>query len=92
MPAAFATGDVKVNDFSATIQVGMYLYIYILMVALPETLLIGNGQFKNVETGAITHSTLNVTTVHNFGKAGGYDVTLTVWGPTVKIHLQSQLI
>ncbi len=49
-------------------------------------------QFKNEETGAITHSTANVTTVHTFGKPGVYDVTLKYGGPKVTIHSQSQLI
>jgi PKD repeat protein len=84
MPAAFATGDVKVNDFSASNTSGnVPLHIY-FNGSVTGNVTNWQWQFKNVGTGAITHSTANVTTVHTFGKSGVYDVTLAVWGPNGK--------
>ena len=37
--------------------------------------------FENIGTGAPTYSGSNITTHHNFGKPGIYNVTLNTWGP-----------
>jgi PKD repeat protein len=84
MPAALATGNVKVNDFSASNTSGnIPLHVY-FNGSVTGDVTNWQWQFKNVGTGAITHSTANVITVHTFGKPGAYDVTLTVWGPNGK--------
>jgi PKD repeat protein len=84
MPAALATGNVKVNDFSATNTSGNVPLRVTFNGSVTGDVTNWQWTFKNVETGTITHSTLNVTAVHKFGKPGVYDVGLTVWGPTGK--------
>lgn len=87
IPAALATGNVKVNDFSASNTSGKVpLHVYFNGNATGDVTN-WQWQFKNEETGAITHSTANVTTVHTFGKPGVYGVNLTVWGSTGKDSL-----
>ena len=79
---ALATGDVKVNDFSATVTNGVApLHVY-FTGNVTGTVTNWHWKFVNEGTGTTTYSSANVTAVHNFEKPGVYDVTLSVWDPS----------
>jgi len=81
-PTALATGDVKINDFSATVTSGTIpLHVY-FTGNVTGNVTNWHWKFTNEGTGNITYSSANVTAVHNFGKPGVYGVTLDVWGPS----------
>jgi PKD repeat protein len=81
MPTALAAGDVKINDFSATVTNGIApLHVYFTGNVTGDVTN-WHWKFTNEGTGNITYSNANVTAVHNFGMPGVYDVKLTVWGP-----------
>jgi PKD repeat protein len=78
--ALAATGDVKINDFNATVTSGpIPLQVHFTgNVSGPVT---GwHWKFINEGTGEIHYSTENVTAFHIFGKPGTFDVQLYVWG------------
>jgi len=81
MPTALATGDVKVNDFTASVTNGnVPLHVY-FTGNVTGNITNWHWKFQNEQTGNITYSSANVTAVHIFGKPGTYDVTLDAWGP-----------
>jgi len=50
-------------------------------VMSPVKLRLGVGYFENIGTCATTYNGSKITTHHNFGKPGIYNVALKVWGP-----------
>jgi PKD repeat protein len=81
MPTALAAGDVKINDFTATVTSGnVPLHVY-FTGNVTGTVTNWHWKFTNEQTGLTTTSTANVTTVHNFLKPGVFDVQLDVFGP-----------
>ena len=81
MPTALATGDVKINNFSASVTNGTVpLHVY-FTGNVTGNVTNWHWKYTNEETGNTTYSSANVTAVHIFAKPGMYNVTLTVWGP-----------
>jgi len=81
IPTALATGDVKVNDFSASVTNGTVpLHVY-FTGNVTGNITNWHWKFTNEGTGNATYSNENITAVHNFTTPGIYDVNLTVWGP-----------
>jgi PKD repeat protein len=81
MPTALAAGNVKINDFSANVTNGTIPLHTRFTGDATGNVTIWRWIFVNEGTGATTFSGANITTHHNFGKPGVYDVTLKVWGP-----------
>jgi len=81
MPTALAAGNVKINDFSANVTNGTIPLHTRFTGDVTGNITIWRWIFVNEGTGATTFSGANITTHHNFGKPGVYDVTLKVWGP-----------
>src|SRR5665647_514521 len=81
MPTALASGNVKINDFSANVTNGTIPLNTRFTGDVTGTITTWRWIFVNEGTGATTVSGANITTHHNFGKPGVYDVTLKVWGP-----------
>ena len=81
MPTALASGNVKINDFSANVTNGTIPLHTRFTGDVTGTVTTWRWIFVNEGTGATTVSGANITTHHNFGKPGVYDVTLKVWGP-----------
>jgi PKD repeat protein len=78
---AAATGDVKINDFTASVTSGnVPLHVY-FTGNVTGTVTNWHWKFTNEQTGLTTTSTANVTAVHNFLKPGVFDVQLNVVGP-----------
>lgn len=78
---ASAVGDVKINDFTASVTSGnVPLHVY-FTGNVTGTVTDWHWKFTNEGTGNVTYSRANVTAVHNFGKPGIYDVQLKVFGP-----------
>ena len=81
MPTALATGDVKVNDFTASVTNGnVPLHVY-FTGNVTGNITNWHWKFTNEGTGNVTYSSANVTAVHYFDTSGIFDVKLTVWGP-----------
>lgn len=81
IPTVSAVGDVRIIDFSATETNGTVpLHVY-FTGNVTGNVTNWHWKFQNIDTGNITYSSTNVTTVHIFGKPGLYNVTLDVWGP-----------
>jgi PKD repeat protein len=78
--ALAATGDVKINDFNASVTSGTIpLHVnFDSNVSGPVTYY--HWKFINEETGEVHYSTENVTAFHIFGKVGTFDVQLFVLG------------
>ena len=81
MPTALAAGNVKINDFSANVTNGTIPLHTRFTGDATGNITIWRWIFVNEGTEATTFSGANITTHHNFGKPGVYDVTLKVWGP-----------
>ena len=81
MPTALASGNVKINDFSANVTNGTIPLHTRFTGDVTGTVTTWRWIFVNEGTGATTVSGANITTHHNFGKPGVYDITLKVWGP-----------
>ena len=81
IPTAMATGDVKINDFTATVTSGV-LPLHVYFTGDVSGAVTGwHWKFTNEGTEAIHYSSANVTAVHTFQKPGVFDVQLDVWGP-----------
>jgi PKD repeat protein len=81
MPTALAAGNIKINDFSANVTNGTIPLHTRFTGDVTGNVTTWRWIFVNEGTGATTFSGANITTHHNFGKPGVYDVTLKVWGP-----------
>jgi PKD repeat protein len=81
MPTALAEGNVKIIDFSANVTSGTIPLHTRFTGDVTGDVTTWRWIFQNEGTGATTFSGANITTHHNFGKPGIYDVTLKVWGP-----------
>ena len=81
MPVALAAGNVKINDFSANVTNGTLPLHTRFISDVTGNVTSWRWIFENIGTGATTYSGSNITTHHNFGKPGIYNVTLNVWGP-----------
>ena len=81
MPASLAAGNIKINDFSANVTNGTIPLHTRFTGEVTGNVTSWRWIFENEGTGAITYSGSNITTHHNFGKPGIYNVTLNVWGP-----------
>ena len=81
MPAALAAGNIKINDFSSNITNGIIPLHTRFTGDVTGNVTSWRWIFENIGTGATTYSGSNITTHHNFGKPGIYNVTLNVWGP-----------
>ena len=81
MPATSAVGNVKINDFSANVTNGTIPLHTRFIGDVTGNVTSWRWIFENIGTGATTYSGSNITTHHNFGKPGIYNVTLNVWGP-----------
>ena len=81
MPVASAAGNVKINDFSANVTNGTLPLHTRFIGDVTGNVTSWRWIFENIGTGATTYSGSNITTHHNFGKPGIYNVTLNVWGP-----------
>src|ERR1035437_9223129 len=81
MPVALAAGNVKINDFSANVTNGTLPLHTRFIGDVTGNVTSWRWIFENIGTGATTYSGSNITTHHNFGKPGIYNVTLNVWGP-----------
>ena len=78
---ASAVGDVKINDFTASVTSGnVPLHVY-FTGNVTGKVTDWHWKFTNEGTGNVTYSRANATAVHNFGKPGIYDVQLKVFGP-----------
>lgn len=78
---ASATGDVKINDFTASVTNGnVPLHVY-FTGNVTGNITNWHWKFTNEGTGNVTYSSANVTAVHYFESPGIFDVKLTVWGP-----------
>jgi PKD repeat protein len=80
MPTALAVGDVKINDFAASVTSGnipLHVYFTGNVTGIATN---WHWKFTNEQTGLTTTSTANVTAVHNFLKPGIFDVQLNVSG------------
>ena len=81
IPTASAIGDVKIIDFSVTNTNGTVpLHVY-FTGNVTGNVTNWHWMFQNIDTGNITYSSANVTTVHTFERPGVYNVTLNIWGP-----------
>jgi len=81
MPAVLALGNVKINDFSANVTNGTIPLHTRFTGDVTGYVNTWRWIFENTETGATTYSGSRITTHHNFGKPGTYNITLKVWGP-----------
>ena len=81
MPAYLAAGNIKINDFSANVTNGTIPLHTRFTGDVTGNVTSWRWIFENEGTGATTYSGSNITTHHNFGKPGIYNVTLNVWGP-----------
>ena len=81
MPAVLAAGNIKINDFSANITNGTIPLHTRFTGDVTGNVTSWRWIFENIGTGATTYSGSDITTHHNFGKPGIYNVTLNVWGP-----------
>ncbi len=81
MPAALATGNVKIKDFSANVTSGKIPLYTRFTGDVIGNVTTQRWRFENIGTGATTYSGSKITTHHNFKKPGIYDVTLKVQGP-----------
>ena len=81
MPVALAAGNVKINDFSANVTNGTLPLHTRFISDVTGNVTSWRWIFENIGTGATTYSGSNITTHHNFGKPGIYNVKLNVWGP-----------
>ena len=81
MPASLAAGNIKINDFSANVTNGTIPLHTRFTGEVTGNVTSWRWIFENEGTGATTYSGSNITTHHNFGKPGIYNVTLNVWGP-----------
>ena len=81
MPAVLAEGNIKINDFSANVTNGTIPLHTRFIGDFTGNVTSWRWIFENIGTGATTYSGSNITTHHNFGKPGIYNVTLNVWGP-----------
>ncbi len=81
MQVASAAGNVKINDFSANVTNGTLPLHTRFIGDVTGNVTSWRWIFENIGTGATTYSGSNITTHHNFGKPGIYNVTLNVWGP-----------
>jgi PKD repeat protein len=80
MPPVLASGNVKIKDFSANATNGTIPLHTRFIGDVTGNVTSWRGIFENIGTGATTYSGSNITTHHNFGKPGIYNVTLNVWG------------
>src|SRR5271157_5710697 len=80
MPAVLAEGNIKINDFSANVTNGTIPLHTRFIGDITGNVTSWRWIFENIGTGATTYSGSNITTHHNFGKPGIYNVTLNVWG------------
>ena len=80
MPASLAAGNIKINDFSANVTNGTIPLHTRFTGDVTGNVTSWRWIFENEGTGATTYSGSNITTHHNFGKPGIYNVTLNVWG------------
>ncbi len=81
MPAVLAAGNLKINDFSANVTNGTIPLHTRFTGDVTGNITSWRWIFENIGTGATTYSGSNITTHHNFGKPGIYNVTLNIWGP-----------
>ena len=81
MPTALADGTVKINDFSSNVTNGTISVHTRFIANVTGNITYWRWYFVNMGTGATTVSGTNITTHHNFGKVGVYNVTLFVYGP-----------
>lgn len=81
MPTALATGNIKINDFSSNVTNGTIPVHTRFTANVTGNITYWRWSFINIGTGATTVSGANITTHHNFGKVGVYNVTLFVYGP-----------
>ncbi len=81
MPAALAAGNIKINDFSSNVTNGTIPLYTRFTGDVTGNVTSWRWIFENEVTGATTYSGSSITTHHNFGKPGIYNVTLNVWGP-----------
>jgi PKD repeat protein len=81
MPAYLAAGNIKINDFSANVTNGTIPLHTRFTGDVTGNVTSWRWIFENEGTGATTYSGSNLTTHHNFGKPGIYNVTVNVWGP-----------
>jgi len=81
MPAVLASGNVKINNFSANVTNGTIPLHTRFTGDVTSHVTTWRWIFENIGTGATTYSGSKITTHHNFGKPGIYNVTLKVWGP-----------
>src|SRR5208283_3153817 len=81
MPAALAAGNIKINDFSANVTNETIPLHTRFIGDVTGNVTSWRWIFENIGTGATTYSGSNITTHHNFGKPGIYNVTLNTWGP-----------
>src|ERR1039458_3983524 len=84
MPVALAAGNVKINDFSANVTNGTLPLHTRFIGDVTGNVTSWRWIFENIGTGATTYSGSNITTHHNFGKPGIYNVILKVQGPNGK--------
>jgi PKD repeat protein len=81
IPTALASGNIKINDFSANVTNGTLPLHTEFTSDVTGNATTWRWEFHNIGTGATTYSSSHPSTHHNFGKPGVYDVTLKVWGP-----------
>ena len=81
MPVFLAAGNVKIHDFSTNVTYGTLPLHTRFIGDVTGNVTSWRWIFENIGTGATTYSGSNITTHHNFGKPGIYNVTLNVWGP-----------
>jgi len=81
MPAVLAAGNIKINNFSANVTNGTIPLHTRFTGDVTGNVTSWRWIFENIGTGATTYSGSDITTHHNFGKPGIYNVTLNVWGP-----------
>lgn len=80
MPTALASGDIKINDFSANVTNGTVPLHTYFTGNVTGNITNWHWKFTNTGTNVTTYSNANITVVHTFGKPGSYNITLTVWG------------
>ena len=81
MPAVLAEGNIKIKDFSANVTNGTIPLHTRFIGDVAGNVTSWRWIFENIGIRATTYSGSNITTHHNFGIPGNYNVTLNVWGP-----------
>ncbi len=81
MPVSLAAGNIKIHDFSANVTNGTIPLHTRFTGEVTGNVTSWRWIFENIGTGATTYSGSDLTTHHNFGKPGIYNITLNVWGP-----------